>query len=204
MAQRIWLVRHGQTDYNRDGRWQGQMDIPLNEQGRREAAALRDYLIAHHKAGFRRIISSDLMRALDTARAVATAYGLKPETDVRWREIHLGTFEGLMSEDIQQRYPDEWATRKADPANYIYPNGENRAMLRDRALEAFHAATDDRADGDVAVFAHGGTIRVLLAHLFDGDERVAGLKVPNTSFSRLRRDGDGWIIEELSATPHLG
>ncbi|MBI3763708.1 MAG: histidine phosphatase family protein, partial [Chloroflexi bacterium] len=109
---RLWLIRHGETDWNVEGRWQGQTDPPLNESGRAQAEALAAQL-----AGIRieAIYSSDLQRAHTTARIIARGLGLPVRLDARWREIDQGEWEGLLVTEVAARYPDELAARRSDP-----------------------------------------------------------------------------------------
>src|SRR6186997_3178407 len=100
--KRILLVRHGQTDWNAAGRWQGHEDIPLNATGLEQARALANHLRARPISA---VYSSDLKRAQMTGAAIAEALGLALKTDPRWRELHLGVFQGLTTPEINAKYP---------------------------------------------------------------------------------------------------
>jgi probable phosphoglycerate mutase len=150
----LWLVRHGETEWNAEGRWQGQTDVHLSELGREQARRLARRLEGEH---FNAVISSDLMRAHETARIVASKLGGKPDVylDRRWREIHVGALSGLTANDALTRGLGRWSR----PFEERYPDGESRA---DMAIRVGHALTDlaqQRRSGRVIVFTHGGTIK---------------------------------------------
>lgn len=201
-SSRIWLIRHGQTDFNIQHRWQGHMDTPLNPAGHAEAR----HLAAHFRdAPFTAIYTSDLARATQTAAPLAAALGLTPIPDARLREIKLGVFEGLTSDEIEARHPDQLAGWQSADLTFTPAGGESRLDVRQRALAALADITTNGDHTDIAIITHGGTIRLLLGGMFPGDPRfTAKLPVPNTSFTRLEAAGDGgWALLELAATPHL-
>ena len=143
---RLWLVRHGQTDWNAQRRFQGWADIPLNAVGRSQAEALRPVL---EPVAFDGVWSSDLSRAVDTARL---AYG-EPVTDPRLRELDFGEVQGLTWDELSPPVRDALATFESFHA----PGGESLAQFRDRV----HGFVDDLAAGDHLVIAHGGVVRLL-------------------------------------------
>ncbi|GAB4543428.1 MAG: hypothetical protein Fur002_15400 [Anaerolineales bacterium] len=106
----LWLIRHGQTDWNLLGKWQGQAPDapPLNEMGIAQALAVRGQL---PEGKFSAIYSSDLLRAKQTAELIAAPLGLTVILDSRLREINLGAWEGMLSDDIQAQYPQELEAR---------------------------------------------------------------------------------------------
>lgn len=132
--EHVLLIRHGQTDWNVDGRWQGTLPIGLNDTGRTQAQALAAYL-AKRQIGS--IYSSDLPRALDTALAIGEAVGVTPQTDARLQEFNLGVFQGLTRQQINQQYPNEWREFEADYWNYSVTNGKSRRTLQTRAHDVF-------------------------------------------------------------------
>jgi probable phosphoglycerate mutase len=204
---RTWLIRHGETDWNAQRRWQGMADIPLNAQGEAQARALADYLAATDER-FDLIISSDLSRARATAAPLAARFGLTPEADPRLREIAVGAFEGLSGEEVQTRYADEYRRMREDYLNFVFPGGESRKMVQARAYEALtellaRVEADDAAVRHIALVTHGGVIALLLAKLFPHDGRLAATPILNTSMSILRHEGHHWTLEALAITPHL-
>ena len=150
----LWLVRHGETEWNAEGRWQGQTDVQLSEMGREQARRLAARLEGER---FDAVISSDLMRAHETARIVTSKLEGKPDVrlDRRWREIHVGALSGLTADEALTRSLGRWSR----PFEERYPDGESRA---DMAIRVGHALTDlaqQHRAGRVIVFAHGGTIK---------------------------------------------
>ncbi len=180
----LWLVRHGETTWNAEGRWQGQTDVPLSELGRAQAHRLAERLEATH---FDTVISSDLGRALETARIVAAKLEGSPKvlTDPRWREINVGAISGLTPLEAEQK----GLGLRVRPFDERFLDGESRADL---AVRTAHALTDlarERAGTKVIVFAHGGTIKSAFGVLF-GDLRTPFWSsfghLSNTGISRFQ------------------
>jgi broad specificity phosphatase PhoE len=162
------LARHGETDYNRDGRWQGHLDVPLNEAGRRQSAALAELLRGE---GLDAVFTSDLLRARETATVVAERLGLELEVDARLRERGFGSWEGLTSAEIARIHTVDWERwRRGD--GHGPPDAERYEDLRARVRAAVLAIEERYPDGRVLLVGHGGAIRVIrgLAH---GVESVA-------------------------------
>lgn len=153
---RLLLVRHGQSEWNATGRWQGQADPPLSELGRTQASRAAE---AISEVGA--VVSSDLRRAVDTAGLIAEHRGLGTvATDVRWRERDVGQFSGLTRPEIERRWPGILAAPTPD-----IPGGESSAALLERGLEAVDAVVGTYGDAPVLVVTHGGLIRRLERHV---------------------------------------
>ncbi|MBA3874818.1 MAG: histidine phosphatase family protein [Anaerolineae bacterium] len=198
--ERVLLIRHGQTDWNVDGRWQGTLPIGLNDMGRTQAEALATYL-ARRQIGS--IYTSHLPRALDTALALGQAVGVVPQIDERLQEFNLGVFQGLTREEINRHYPIEWRDFEANYWDYRVTNGESRRALQTRAHDVFQYIVANGTGPEVAIVSHGGTIRTLLHRLFEGAPELNHFHVENTSLTTIERDGDRWRLHELAAVPHL-
>jgi broad specificity phosphatase PhoE len=188
-TERLVLVaRHGQTDWNLRGRWQGHTDVPLNDTGRDQARALGESLrgtpIAH-------VVASDLSRALETARIVAAAIDAPvraPDPDLR--ERGFGVFEGLTREECAAQHPEAWARWSAD-LRAVPPGAEDQTHLAIRVTRGVlrAAARPDgehvgHAAGTVLVVSHGGAIRALIAGIGGGPVPP----VPNAAVYRLAFD----------------
>ena len=159
----LWLIRHGQTDWNLTGRWQGQAsDAPgLNETGHKQA------LVASKKmegVEISAIYSSDLLRARQTAETIAVPLRLPVRLEPRLREINLGVWEGMPSEDIEAQYPQELADRARDPFNTPAPNGESPSEVAERVLKAVNEIADRHHDESVLIVAHGISLAVIICH----------------------------------------
>lgn len=175
----VYLVRHGATEWNHTRRAQGTADIDLNEAGRAQAEGAADRLAG---ADLTAVFSSDLKRALDTARPIAQRHGLEVQTDPRFQEIDQGEWTGLHVDEIARRWPNEWG-----PARHYSkrPGGESPTEVRKRALAGLKDAVERYATGAIAVVSHGGTIRTLSAEALGYDERRS---------ARIRGLGNGGIL----------
>lgn len=196
---RIHLIRHGQTAWNAEGRWQGALDVQLSATGIAQAHRLAQHLASY---AIRAVYSSDLSRAAVTARICADALGLPVRLDPRWREFNLGVLSGLTMDEIRARYPDELRGLQENYLDHVVSGGESRRMMMERAYSAW---CDVIAAGDpeVAIFSHGGLIRVLLYKLFDGDPAVRSGHIENTSITTLEVVGDQVRLIALGQIPHL-
>jgi probable phosphoglycerate mutase len=184
---RITFVRHGESVSNRSGRWQGQGDSPLSERGRAQAEAVGQRLKART---FARVISSDLSRAHDTARAT----GFTLQTSRAWREFDVGNWEGLTREEVLERYPEDMERLKAGE-DVPLGGGESYAAFSariDAALSALLASLDEH-ERDVLVVCHGGVIATVMARVLGlrGQKRWPLWRAANTSLTELTFRPDG-------------
>ncbi|NMP20954.1 histidine phosphatase family protein [Sulfobacillus harzensis] len=166
---RIYLARHGETDWNRLGRFMGQQDIPLNARGKSQAQELGERL---YGVGFGACFTSDLTRAQQTAEIVLESLGsdLVPVRDVRFREIDGGRFEGLTREEQKASYPHEFQVREAAKSQggdqrIPFPGGESFSEMVSRALGGLDDIARLEARGPVLVVTHGGVIQAVLSHI---------------------------------------
>ncbi len=159
----LWLIRHGQTDWNLTGRWQGQApDAPgLNDAGRAQALALRDEL---KDVRFSAIYSSELLRARQTAELIAEPMGLTVTLEPRLREINLGMWEGMLSSDIEVQYPQELTERARDPFHARAPQGESPLEVAERVIAAVGDIAGKHQDESVLIVAHGVSLAVIICH----------------------------------------
>ena len=167
---KLLLARHGETDWNREHRWQGHSDTPLNDLGREQARALADELEQEPLVA---IYSSDLRRAYETAREVADRKGMDVIVDRDLREIHLGVWEGLTSDEIEQRWPDDLRRWRAGDV-VLGRGGETSEELRERVLRAAHRIAAAHPREQVLIVSHGGALRALALHAqaIDRDRRL--------------------------------
>jgi len=214
--RRIFLVRHGQPEQHGGKIFLGQADVPLSEQGRCEAARAGAELL-RLGARARRVYTSDLARARQTAQIVAAALGgggaaggLPVVPDKLFRELDMGAWDGELIGEIKAKFPEEYARRGEDLRNYRVPGGENFYDLRGRVLREFyriwHEETRDAAPckaevggaagsegkADLILVAHMGVIRALAAELYQEDEDWAyGLRLPTGSVTAI--DAPAWL-----------
>ena len=199
MSRRIVLWRHGRTEWNATGRFQGQIDIDLDEIGRAQAwesarrlAALEPDLL----------VSSDLKRTRDTMAALASITGKRVQLDRRLRETFAGEWQGLTGGEIASRYPEEYkAWRAGDPLLKV-GGGETRQDVAERMAAAVRDIAARLADDGLAVLtSHGGAARLGIAALIgmplERFTNIGGLS--NGSWSMLRDTDQGWVLVEHNA-----
>ncbi len=193
-AARVILLRHGVTDWNDGGRFQGHADVPLNEAGRDQASAAA---VGLGGAGITRVFASDLSRADETARIVAGALGLEVGTDPRLREVDVGSWAGLSMEEAGRREPDFWPALREGRDFRRSPEGESATEAGRRValalLDHAEAAGDDEV---VLAVGHGLSLRVgalLLMGLDYSHARLFG-GIPNCHWAVLRPGGDYWRL----------
>jgi broad specificity phosphatase PhoE len=158
----LCLIRHGQTDWNLEGRYQGQGDVPLNEKGREQARAVARQLKGQV---FTALYASDLRRAMETAEIIREVVNLPVNPEPRLREIDQGEWEGQLVEAIKARYTEVWQQRIVDPASIRPPGGET---IREVATRV-HAALDDvsrlHPNGEVLIVSHGLALATALCRV---------------------------------------
>lgn len=162
MKRTIYLARHGETEWNQAGRWQGHTDIPLAESGREQAAALAERLRTFNIAS---IHTSDLARAWQTAEIVARVLGVPlGGKDPGLRERSFGLFEGLTRRECKERFPREWEGYLGN-VDRVAPGGEAKSKVVERMAEAMYrvARTLASSGGAALVVSHGGSMRALLS-----------------------------------------
>lgn len=159
---RIILIRHGETDWNREQRYQGQTDIPLNERGRSQARNIAAYLRQHEAV--EAVYSSDLVRCRETASIIAGVFNLPVNSDARLRELRFGYWEGLRYEELDHTFHEEFQQWFRNTRDYAVPGGESFAQALDRMLPCI-AEIAGRHRGTAAICSHGGIIRAFINHL---------------------------------------
>ena len=177
------LVRHGETDWNRDRRWQGHADTPLNERGRTQARALAEELAGVDVAA---VYASDLARARETAEIIAARVGRPVTVDPRLREVHIGGWSGLTMAEIETRYPEELERWLAGDPEHTFDGGETYAAMGERVVSAVEGIAARHPDEEVVVVLHGGPIRALFAH-------VAGITYEEQRHRRAHLDNCGVV-----------
>jgi glucosyl-3-phosphoglycerate phosphatase len=189
----VW--RHGETDHNASGIWQGQLDTPLSGRGREQASSAAVALAAYKPSV---IVSSDLERAADTARTLASRVGLPVRYDERLREIHAGLWQGMTAGDVAEQYPEEQAALLAGEDFRRGIHGESLAHVAERTRLAADEILADLAPGECAVIAtHGVSARVVVASLVGLDQSLAWQSIAglgNCHWARVGEFTGGWRI----------
>jgi probable phosphoglycerate mutase len=154
----ILLARHGESDWNRDRRWQGHADRPLTKRGEEQARALATRLA---DIPLDAIYASDLLRARATADAVARSRGLDVQVVAELREVDVGSWSGLTREDARVRFPEDFA--RWLEGGQGWHDGESYEAMSERVLAALERIVVEQPDRRVLVVAHGGPIRAIHA-----------------------------------------
>jgi len=200
---KLLLVRHGQTTWNAQKRFMGQLDIPLDETGRAQVAALGNRLKDEHVD---MIYASDLSRAWDTALAIqsrlASRADVKPES--RLREMDFGNWQGLTYAEIQERDPQNLAHWEEDRLHHAPPNGETLLAFSERVVSAYREWCTAHAEQKILLVGHGGSLQLLLAHALGlSPDKFWQLHLSNASLTDLRVYDSGAILNLLNDTCHL-
>jgi 2,3-bisphosphoglycerate-dependent phosphoglycerate mutase len=179
------VIRHGETDWNRQHRFQGQIDVPLNANGLRQAELLAERL-SEEPADV--LVVSDLLRAQATAQPLARAWARPLHTDPLWREQCFGVLEGLDVPTIRSQHGDLWDHWVRHEADYALPGGaESNRMFFQRVQRALAATVAAHAGRRIAVVTHGGVLDMLWRHAHGLPLHGArDCLIPNTGINRLR------------------
>jgi phosphoserine phosphatase len=199
---RFILVRHGETIWNFEGRYQGQIDTPLspagNKQGHLVAEALKNVPIDVAYA-------SPLSRSFETATMCANLHGLEVNKDERLLEINHGKWEGLFASDIEGLYPDlleRWRTTVVDCQ---MPDGECIEDVRKRAMVAFNEYVEKHKGQTVLVVAHDAVNKAVLCDILEMDQsHFWQMKQDNTCINVFEYDQGKWRLVLMNSTVHLG
>jgi len=200
----LWLIRHGETDWNRELRFQGHLDAPLNALGLQQAQRLGQHLAGH---GPRLLVVSDLLRTRQTADPLAGQWQTPAMPDSLWREQAFGVIEGLTLAEVQERHPDVvegW--RRRDP-DFAPEGGESRRQFHARVMQAVQQLValciqEDRPSP--VVVSHGGVLDMIYRSATG--QSLAGPRecpIPNAGLNHVRTDGVRFEIVQWAQTPHL-
>ena len=197
----LLFIRHGETDWNRQQRFQGQIDVPLNDQGRAQAERLGARLADEPPDAF---FTSDLQRARETAAPLARAWGREPVAMPGLREQAFGIFEGLNVAAITAGHPELWLRWLEHRADFALPGGESLRQFHTRVLQSVRELAAAGTGQRMTVVTHGGVLDMLWrsAHGLPLDGLREG-EIPNTGINRLRWVNDGLQIEVWADAAHL-
>lgn len=202
-ADRVVLIRHGESEWNAVGRWQGHGGVGLSQRGRAQAAATAAYLRTY-EPDVALIVSSDLPRVTQTAEPASRAFGLGVHIDRRLREIDVGWWSGLTTAEIMQRDPAAFAAYRAGDD---VPRGgaETETQLRERVTAAVGELRTRCAGGTLLVFSHGGPVRALVGHVLGLSVRAQrGLAGPQNCSRTVVTHRDGMArLRCYNETAHI-
>lgn len=196
----VYVVRHGVTEANVAGELVGRRDVPLSDEGRRQAAAVARF-VGELAPGPVQVASSPLRRAADTAGAVADAFGVDAATDDRLMELDYGDLEGSQFSALLEGWPPEWVVDHG----LACPGGESYGALEERlrACLADHVAAAREADAPALVLVtHSGPVKVAVRIAVDGPaDTVARVHVAHASVTVLRAETTGYRLEAVNLAP---
>lgn len=200
----LYIIRHGETMWNREGRFQGATDIPLSDKGRAQARRVAKVMADKPLDA---IYSSPLSRALDTAKAVALGHGLEVKVVDDLQEINVGEWSGKTWEEIETLWPGLKQSWRANPlTSEPPPGGEDYLHFQKRCLEALEEIAAAHSDSDrVAVVCHGGVIRAVMISLLGMPWATRGkIYTLNCSITRMRwNPGGSVVIDWFNDACHL-
>jgi len=203
----VLIIRHGETDHNKHGIMQGHLDVALNKKGREQARKLSQWLAPRFRLDH--IYSSPLARAHTTADSVAEGQSCPLTTLDDLQEINIGLWQGLTSEQAQEKSPDIFNQLKLDPLNTRRPGGESYWDLSQRTTQCLSSIVAKHPQGTICLVTHGGCVRTLLAHALSLPpitfSFVSGLVVDNTGLSILKYQWvtQRWQTHTINSTAHL-
>ncbi len=178
----ILLARHGETTSNKERRFQGQLDVPLNETGREQARALAERVRDEPLAA---LYASPLVRARETAEIVGAALGLDVRLDDRLKEVDVGDWQDRLKDDVEREDPEAWAAFRAAGDGFRFPGGESFAEQQERVIAALVDITQ-RGELPALLVCHRGVVRCALAHTHRrGLDTYHDWTVPNAELIRL-------------------
>ena len=201
--KRLFLVRHGETDWNKQGIFRGVADVPLNDTGLGQAKALGRYFSG---IPLKAIYTSKLARTLDTAGGIARRQpgGVSlVQTDDGLLEINRGDWQGLTLAQVKEKFPESYAKWFRDAEKVHFPGGESLGVVQRRAMRSFERIS--REEGDIALVSHHVVLRTLLCGILGlGLSRFRQFELHPASVSELRLEYDAWVVHRLNDVCHLG
>lgn len=197
----VIAIRHGETEWNREGRFQGHLNSALNPEGLAQARALGERLAAER---FDLLLSSDLGRALQTAGAIAMRSGHEIVVEPRLRERRMGIFQGLTPAEVQARHPGEYARFRSHDPDYVIPGGESMRQFFERSVACFTGLAARHAGLTLVAVTHGGVLAMLYRHARAMPLQAArDFPLHNTGVNRFRHRLGAWELQIWGDIAHL-
>ena len=205
LTTHVVIIRHGQSQGNAEGRFGGHTDTPLSPRGRKQAQATARALASEK---FTAIYSSDLPRAIETASPLAKLVGVPLETTDALRERSVGVMEGLTFEEAAEQHPEQYQALLRRDFEHVLAGGESYRQTLDRASRQLDEAIEQHKGGRIALFAHTGTICILILHLMgalDAPElKPVWIATANCGIARFDLRDDGFVrVLTINDTRHL-
>jgi 2,3-bisphosphoglycerate-dependent phosphoglycerate mutase len=196
----LYLIRHGESTHNAEGRIQGQSDASLSELGRRQGQAAAEAL---RSLPIDAVFSSPLRRAKETAQAIASPHHLPVQTDPRWMELNVGVFQDRLKTELAEAYPVELTHWLSGDEDFVIPGGESRRQLAARGRDAMRSVVA-AGPSHAVIVTHGGLLSATLRNLLNLTEPLPPFSIQNGSITRLAVDSEGrFTLLALNETAHL-
>ena len=204
----LWIIRHGETVWNAEGRVQGQTDVPLSEVGFAQSQAIARVLVppvrSSGESGFAAIYSSDLLRARQTADPVARKLGLPMRLDPALRERHYGMFETLTYAEVRERYPEDYARFRMKDPEYDFRGGEGLRAFFERCMACLTGIAARHVGDEILIFTHGGVLEMAFRNALGlGLSSKRDFEIPNAALNRIEVTGSEWKILLWADCAHL-
>lgn len=198
----IIIIRHGETEWNKTGRFQGHSDVPLSAEGRAQAAMLGKNLAVDHVD---MIYASDLTRAMETAAPLAQRFGLEVISDPQLRELNFGAWEGRNFNDVNAENPNAMKNFYTDPERANIPESEPFPEFQRRIAGRVREIVARERGKRIVIVSHGASIRILLADILSMPIRsIWHLSQLNTAVNKIRFEDDGFaVVTLMNDTSHL-
>ncbi len=197
----VIIVRHGETLWNLEGRWQGHLDSPLTAMGVAQAQALSQRV---RDENVKALYSSDLGRAYRTAKIMAGVTGHPVVVDERLRERNLGVFQGLNSDEIRKNHPEEYRCHRTADPDYVIPGGESRRQQVERNLGCLEDLAGRHPGEMILVVTHGGVLSGLFRHTLSIPlEAPCYFDFVNGSLNAFGYDKGHWVLRTWGDVSHL-
>ena len=198
----IIIIRHGETEWNKTGRFQGHSDVPLSVEGRAQAEALGRNLALDHVDA---IYASDLIRAMETAAPLAARFGLTVTPDPLLRELNFGAWEGRSFNDVNAEHSDTMKRFYNDPEHADIPESEPFPVFQKRVAGRVREIVRAHQGKRIVIVSHGASIRILLADILAMPIRsIWHVSQLNTAVNKIRFEDDGFaIVTLMNDTSHL-
>lgn len=198
---KVILVRHGQTAWNHEKKYQGHSDVSLNEVGLRQAQLAAERLAKEKIAA---VYSSDLLRAVQTAEIIAKQHNLQTLKVTEFREINFGLWEGLTYDEIMKDWPDILTSIYAGSGAVSMPGGESFCEVKQRAVAALEKLIASHDNETIAIVAHGGVLRVLLSHALGMElDRMWSIGQDSAAISIIEYFGNTALVSLVNDTCHI-
>jgi len=198
---KLYLIRHGETEWNTAKRFQGWSDIELDETGFEQARLLGERF---RTIKVDEIYSSPLKRAVKTAEPIAAVNGIKVQTNDNFKEINFGRWEGLTREEIFRAYGSEFNDFITAPETHDFPGEKSFDIVTNRIKEGFHEVLDGKDGKSIAIVSHGGIIRLAIKYLLDIHEPWYNKTwVDNTSVTLMELNKTHNLLRVFNDSSHI-